>query len=73
MNEQLEVAVKALGFPKLSIFKPPVLDRKNSDRTNEVLAVKATRILNLIGLFRSQKPLPTGMLAKALMNAAKKE
>lgn len=71
MKGELEDTVKALGFPKLSIFKPPILERKNSDRTGEVVGLKVIRILNGIGLFRSQKPLPTEILAKALINAAK--
>ena len=71
MKGQLEKAVKALGFAKLSIFNPPVLVRKNSDRTGEVIALKATQFLNKLGLFQSQKPLPTEVLAKALINSAK--
>ncbi len=71
MKGQLEDAVKSLGFPKLSIFKPPVLVRKNSDRTGEILGLKAVQFFNKIGLFHSQKPMPTEILAKALINAAK--
>ena len=71
MKGQLEEAVKSLGFPKLSIFNPPILVRKNSDRTGEVIGLKAIRFFNKLGLFRSQKPLPTEILAKALINAAK--
>lgn len=72
MKGQLEEAVRALGFAKLSIFNPPVLVRKDSDRTGEAVAVKVTQLLNLIGLFRSQKPMPTEVLAKALINSAKR-
>jgi hypothetical protein len=36
MKGKLEVAVKALGFSKLTIFQPPVLIRKNSDRVMEI-------------------------------------
>lgn len=71
MKGQLEDAVRSLAFPKLGIFNPPVLERKNSDRIGEVIALKATRFFNKIGLFHSQKPLPTEVLAKALINAAK--
>jgi uncharacterized protein YbjT (DUF2867 family) len=71
MKGQLEESVKGLGFAKLSIFKPPVLVRKNSGRTGEVIALKATKILNKLGLFQSQKPVPTEVLAKALINSAK--
>lgn len=71
MKGQLEVAVKELGFPKLAIFNPPVLIRKNSDRTAEVTGIKVIRFLNKLGLFQSQKPLPTETLAQAMINAAK--
>jgi len=71
MKGQLEEAITSLGFPKLSIFNPAVLVRKNSDRIGEVIALKATRFFNQLGLFRSQKPLPTEILAKAMINAAK--
>ena len=71
MKGQLEEAVKALGFPKLSIFNPPVLIRKNSDRTMEVAGLKAIKFFNQIGILRSQEPLPTEILAQAMINSAK--
>ncbi|MCS0670027.1 NAD(P)H-binding protein [Cytobacillus firmus] len=71
MKGQLEEAVKALGFPKLSIFKPPVLIRKNSDRTMEVAGLKAIHFLNKFGILRSQEPLPTEILAEAMIHSAK--
>ncbi|MEH7416563.1 NAD(P)H-binding protein [Neobacillus drentensis] len=71
MKGQLEEAVKTLGFPKLSIYNPPVLIRKNSDRTMEVAGLKAIQFFNQIGIFRSQEPLPTEKLAQAMINSAK--
>ena len=71
MKGQLEDAVKGLGFSKLSIFNPPILERKNTDRTGEVIGLKVIRFLNKFGLFRSQKPMPTEILAKALINSAR--
>jgi len=71
MKGQLEVAVKDLGFPKLIIFNPPVLVRKNSDRTMEVAGWKIIKLLNKIGLFRSQTPLATEILAQAMINSAR--
>ena len=73
MKGQLEEAVKSLGFPKLSIFNPPILERENSDRTGEVIGLKVIRFLNQLGLFPSQKPMPTEILAKALVNSARVE
>ncbi|WP_034300935.1 NAD(P)H-binding protein [Bacillus cihuensis] len=71
MKGQLEEAVKALGFPKLAIFNPPLLIRKNSDRTMEVAGLKTIQFFNKIRIFRSQKPLPTEILAQAIINSAK--
>ena len=71
MKGQLEESVKTLGFPKLTIFNPPVLVRKNSDRTMEVAGLKAIQFFNKIGMFRSQKPLQTEILAQAMINSAK--
>ena len=71
MKGQLEEAVKGLGFANLSIFNPPILERKNTDRTGEVIGLKAIKFLNKFGIFASQKPMPTELLAKALINSAK--
>jgi len=68
---ELEVAVKALAFPALTIFNPPMLVRKATDRPMEVMGLKVIHFLNKIGLFSSQKPLPTEILAQAMVNAAK--
>lgn len=71
MKGQLEDDVKDLGFPKLTIFNPPVLIRKNSDRTLETIGVKVINFTSKIGIYRSQKPLATEILAKAMINSAK--
>jgi uncharacterized protein YbjT (DUF2867 family) len=71
MKGQLEEAVKTLGFPRLTIFKPPLLIRKNSERPMEVAGKKFLQFFNKIGLFQSQKPLPTEILAQAMINAAR--
>jgi uncharacterized protein YbjT (DUF2867 family) len=71
MKGQLETAVTALGFPGLTIFNPPTLIRKGTDRPGELSGIKMISFLNKIGLFRSQKPMPTEVLAKAMIKAAK--
>lgn len=68
---QLEDEVKALQFPKLIILSPPALERKHSDRKLEVMATKALYFFNSLGLFKSIRPLPTDLLARAMMNAVK--
>lgn len=71
MKGQLEEAVKALGFAQTTIFNPPLLIRKNTDRAGEVIGFKVIRLLNRLGLVRSQTPMPTETLAQAMINAAK--
>ncbi len=71
MKGALEEAVKALGFERLSIFNPPTLIRKNSDRAGENIGVKVFQFLNKFGLFASQKPLPTEQLAQVMLTVAK--
>ncbi len=71
MKGQLEDSVKSLGFRRLIIFNPPLLIRKNSDRTGEIIGRKILHFLNKLKLFHSQKPLPTEVLAQAMINAAK--
>lgn len=68
---ELEDAVKFLKFNKTTIFRPGMLDRTNSKRTAEVLGLKVLKIINRIGLFKNQKPLPTSILAQAMIKASK--
>ncbi|MEE6128428.1 NAD(P)H-binding protein [Chryseobacterium arthrosphaerae] len=71
MKGELEEAVKQLHFNKITIFKPGMLERKNSERTGEVLGSRIIRFVNKLGLLESQKPLPTDILAKAMINSSK--
>ena len=67
---ELEEDVKKLHFNKLIIFNPPILIRKDSDRKAEVISVSVIKLLNYISILKSFKPLPTEILAKALVNAS---
>lgn len=71
MKGELEEAVKQLHFNKITIFKPGMLERKDSERTGEVLGSRIIKFANKLGLLESQKPLPTDILAKAMINSAK--
>lgn len=71
MKGELEEAVKKLHFNKITIFKPGMLERKDSERTGEVLGSRIIKFANKLGLFESQKPLPTDVLAKAMINSSK--
>ncbi|PWN71657.1 semialdehyde dehydrogenase [Chryseobacterium phosphatilyticum] len=71
MKGELEEAVKQLHFTKITIFKPGMLERKDSERTGEVLGSRIIKFANKLGLLESQKPLPTNVLAKAMINSSK--
>ena len=71
MKGQLEEDVKALRFSKTIIFRPPLLIRENTDRKMEIMGAKVIRFFNKLGLFRSQKPLPTKRLAEAMIRSVK--
>lgn len=71
MKGQLEDDVKALKFLKTIIFNPPLLLRENTDRKMEVLGAKMILFLNNLGIFRSQKPLSTKLLAEAMLKSVK--
>lgn len=69
MKGQLEEAIKALSFDKTLIFNPPILVRKGSRRRGEIIGLQVIQFLNKLGLFKSQKPLPTEILAMAMKNS----
>lgn len=70
MKGELEEEIKKLHFNKLTIFSPGMLDRHDSERTGEVLGGKIIKFANKLGILEQQKPLPTPVLAKAMINAA---
>lgn len=71
MKGELEQSVKDLHFSKITIFQPGMLERKDSERTGEVLGGKIIKFANKLGIFTQQKPLPTDILAKAMINSSK--
>ena len=71
MKGKLDEDVTNLGFPKLLIFKPPSLIRKESDRKMEKMGVKVIGFFNRLGLMKSLKPMATDVLAKKMMDAVK--
>ena len=55
----------------MTIIQPGMLERKSSDRFGEVAGGKVIKFINKLGLLKSQKPLPTSVLAHAMINASK--
>lgn len=71
MKGELEQEIKNLHFNKLTIFNPGMLERKNSNRTGEVLGSRIIKFANKFGILEHQKPLPTNVLAQAMVNSSK--
>ena len=67
---ELEEALRALPFRRLAIARPPVLERRGSDRPGERLWVKVVKAFNVLGLLRAQRPMPTAVLAQILRRMA---
>ena len=68
----LEEAVKKLGFNNIYIFQPPFLIRQsNLIRPGEKRALKILKLLNQIGILKSQKPIPVLDLAQKMINEIK--
>lgn len=55
---------------RLAIARPPVLERRGSDRPGERLWVKVVKAFNVLGLLRAQRPMPTAVLAQILRRMA---
>ena len=71
MKGQLDQDVSALGFPGCFILRPPSLIRKGSDRFGEKAGVVILKALNVIGLMRSWKPMPTEDVAASMIRLSK--
>ncbi len=71
MKGELEERIKELNFNKTTIFQPGMLERKDSARIGEVIGGALIKFANKLGLFQNQKPLPTNILAKAMIKSTK--
>ncbi|MBU4539128.1 MAG: NAD(P)H-binding protein [Weeksellaceae bacterium] len=71
MKGELEQSIKDLHFNKITIFQPGMLERKDTERTGEVLGGKIIKFANKFGILTQQKPLPTDVLAQAMINSSK--
>ena len=71
MKGELEDAVNKMPFQRICIVRPPSLIRKNTDRLNEKIVVPIIKFFNKIGLLKSQTPMDTMVVAKAMLNVAK--
>ena len=71
---ELEEEIKKLEFKKTYIFQPPFLIRQpNLIRPGERKVLKILKVLNKVGLLKSQKPLPVKLLAQKMINEIKSD
>lgn len=69
LKGELEDAVKKLSFKRIVIFQPGILERENSNRLGEKIFEDTVKFANTLGLFKKYKPMPTHVLAKAMVNS----
>lgn len=69
MKGSLEESVKKLEFPTLTVFKPGILFREQSNRPGEHMTVQLLQFFNRFGLFKKHRPLPTKLLAEAMIKS----
>ena len=73
MKGELEEAVQALPFGRISILRPPLLERRGSTRGGERLAAAVLRGLNALGLLRALRPMPTSVVARCMHALARSQ
>lgn len=66
MKGELEEAVQALPFRRISILRPPLLERKGSTRSGERLTAAVLRGLSALGLLRAFRLMPTSVVARCM-------
>jgi uncharacterized protein YbjT (DUF2867 family) len=66
MKGQLELGIEDLAFEQYIIFRPGLLERKDTDRMGERVMLPVFRFFNRMGLFRKYRPLPTAVLAEKM-------
>lgn len=67
MKGKLEESVKALHFERTVILQPPALERKNSERTAEIITTKTFSFLAKLPFLSGIKPMKTNQLAEAMV------
>lgn len=66
MKGELEEAVQALPFRRISILRPPLLLRPGSTRGGERLTAAVLWGLSALGLLRAFRPMPTSVVARCM-------
>ena len=69
LKGKLEDAIAKLSFDNYIIFRPGLLERKDTDRAGERISAGLLHFLNRFGIIRKFKPMPTHILAEKLAKA----
>ena len=70
---EMEEALKAIGLPKLHIFHPSILTGPRKEkRSGERIGIAIMEMIGplLIGALANYKPMPSDVLARAMINAS---
>ncbi|TKC05884.1 NAD(P)H-binding protein [Pedobacter frigoris] len=73
MKGELEDRILELDFKKCIVFRPGLLERPDTDRLGEKVALNVLGFFNRLGMFRQHRPLPTKILAQKLAKAPKSQ
>jgi uncharacterized protein YbjT (DUF2867 family) len=68
---KLEQAMDRLQYNQFIIFRPGILQRKDTDRMGELISISVIKILNSLGIIKKFRPLPTSTLAEKMAKAPK--
>jgi len=71
LKGELDDHVAGLAFDQCVIFRPGMLQRKDTDRWGERITNWVLKVVNGLGLIRKFRPLPTALLAEKMAKAPK--
>src|SRR6478735_7246608 len=71
LKGKLEEAISTLSFTSYIIFRPGLLERKNTDRVGERISAALLHLLNRLRLIRKFRPMPTSILTEKMAKAPK--
>jgi uncharacterized protein YbjT (DUF2867 family) len=71
MKGELERDIKLLPFQAIHIMQPGMLQgNRKENRPGEKIGLSVIRLLNKMGIALKQKPIPAGLVAKAMINVS---
>lgn len=71
MKGKLEEATTVLAFNRCIIFRPGLLLRKQTDRSGERVMAGVLKFINMLGIVRKFRPMPTQTLAEKMARSAR--